>query len=381
MILVSIDGFRWDYPGLYETPALDRMAQAGIRAEALLPVFPTLTFPNHYSIATGLFPAHHGLVGNKFPSPDRQAFYSMYDRDTVMDGSWYRGNPIWVAAESNGMVSAAYFFVGTEAAVNGVSPTHWYAFDADVPGAERVDQVLEWLALDDSARPHLITLYFEDVDRATHQHGPGSPESIAAIGKVNEYLNRLIDGIERLPIGQETYLVVVSDHGQTRTITEEAFVIDEVIDLEGLIVVDHGAAAFLYLPESEDPSRAVAIRDAINASWQRGRAYLRSDTPADWQVIEGAGFADVIVQPDPAYTVFSTREKLSNVSVGNHGWAPDFPDMHGIFYALGPGLPSGKVLAPVRVVDVYPLLMKMLQLPIESEIDGDVNRLPPLLSR
>jgi len=144
LILVSIDGFRWDYMDLYPTPNLNRIAAAGVRAERLLPVFPTLTFPNHYSIATGLYPANHGLVGNEFPDHARNKWYALHDRESIEDRWFYQGEPIWVTAETQGMVAASFFFVGTEAPIQGVRPSHWRLYEHDIAGEERVDQVLSW---------------------------------------------------------------------------------------------------------------------------------------------------------------------------------------------------------------------------------------------
>jgi len=379
LVLVSIDGFRWDYPDLYPTPTLNRIAANGVRADALIPVFPTLTFPNHYSIATGLYPANHGLVSNRFPNSDRTKFYSLYDRDTVQDGSWYGGEPIWVAAEKQGMVTAAYFFVGTEATIDGVPMSHWNAFDAEIPGTKRVTQVLDWLQLEADQRPHLITLYFEDVDKATHESGPGSAESIAAIGRVDGYLDQLVSGISELPIANEVYLVIVSDHGQSAVNRAAApFIIDTVANLDGLTVVDHGAATFIYFP-GPDPGRAEAIRDAINASWVHGRALLRADAPATWKISEPSGFAELIVQADPGYSVWSEAGRSRHATSGDHGWAPEFADMHGIFIASGPRLPEGKRIPAIEAVDVYPLIMEILDLPVRAAVDGDPDVLPALL--
>ena len=157
LILISVDGFRWDYMDRYPTPNMDRISAGGSTAERLRPVFPTLTFPNHYSIATGLYPAHHGLVGNEFHEPKRDLWYSMRDRKTVEDRWFYNGEPIWVTAETQGMVAASFFFVGTEAPVNGVSPTHWRSYDKKITGEERVDQVLTWLTEPEENRPHVFT--------------------------------------------------------------------------------------------------------------------------------------------------------------------------------------------------------------------------------
>ena len=380
LILISIDGFRWDFQDLASTPALDQITANGIRAERMIPVFPTLTFPNHYSIATGLYPANHRLIGNKFPNKSRTGFYSLTDRETVQDGSWYGGQPIWVAAEKSGMVSAAYFFVGTEAPVDDVPMTYWHQFDASVPGITRVEQALDWLAMSDDRRPHLITLYFEDVDTATHRYAPGSDQSLASIERVDSYIAALMGGISDLPFAENVYVVIVSDHGQAaRKLDEAPFIIGNVTDLDGLTVVDHGAATFIYFPE-EDRGLATVICDAINDSWQHGSAMLRKDLPKSWRATEEAGFADIVVQADPGYMVFSTPLQALTASRGDHGWAREFEDMHGIFMATGPRLPKGEVVPAIEAVDVYPLLMNILELPITTPIDGDAIKLVRLLS-
>jgi predicted AlkP superfamily pyrophosphatase or phosphodiesterase len=378
LVLISIDGFRWDYQALYDTPTMDRIAARGIRAERMIPVFPTLTFPNHYSIATGLYPANHGLIGNIFPSKDRKTSYNYRDPETVQDGSWYGGEPIWVAAERSGMVSAAYFFVGTEAPVNGIAPTYWNAFDYDIRGIDRVDQVIKWLSMPDEARPHVITLYFEDVDVATHSYAPGSEQSIAAIKRVDDYLDRLMKGIENLPIGNDVNIIIVSDHGQSAFKEDvEPFILDSVANLDGLIVDDHGTSTFLYFAKP-DRARAESIRDAINENWNHGRAMLREDAPPDWRVTEEAGFAEVIIQADPGYAAFSSPDKVGGIA-SSHGWARGFEDMHGIFLASGPRLPKGIRIPAIEVVDVYPLMMEMLDFPITAPIDGDPELLTGFL--
>ncbi len=380
LILISIDGFRWDYQDLYETPALDRIAENGVRADALVPVFPTLTFPNHYSIATGLYPANHGLVGNKFPSKDRRRFYSLRDRETVEDGSWYRGEPIWVAAEKNGLVSAAFFFVGTEADVGGVNLSYWHSFDESISGKRRVDQVLDWLAMPDDKRPHVITLYFEHVDTATHRYGPGSKRSISSIKRVDAYLGRLLAGIDKLSIADDIYVVIVSDHGQTTVNSNaEPFLINTVVNIDGIMVVNHGSVAFLYLPEP-NRQRSEAIRTAINNVWEHGRAMLRHETPDNWHVVNESRFADIIVQADPGYAVYSSRNRSWGASIGDHGWAPEHEEMHGILLASGPRLPKGRKIPAVTAVDVYPLMMEILEIPLTMPIDGDREKLTRLLS-
>jgi predicted AlkP superfamily pyrophosphatase or phosphodiesterase len=378
LILVSIDGFRWDYLDLYPAPAIKQLAASGVRAKGLVPVFPVLTFPNHYSIATGLYPANHGIVANRFPGMDQDDWYNYRKRDTVQDGRWYGGEPIWVAAERHGLVSAAYFFVGTEAPVGGISPTHWFVFDQDVPGEQRVDQVLQWLSQSPETRPHMITLYFEEVDQVSHRFGPGSPENIAAIANVDGHIERLVQGISNLAIADEVSIVLVSDHGQASYREDaETLILDEVVDLDGFAVVDGGSAAFLYA-RAANRQRLVEVRDAINESWQHGRAWLREEAPESFHVADNSRFPEIIVLADPHYSVIGTADRHYIMTPGDHGWSPEFPDMHGIFIAVGPRLPQGAVINAINAVDVYPMMREILELP-QISVDGDASVLLPLL--
>ncbi len=363
LVLISIDGFRHDYLDRFPTPALQRVAATGVRAKSLRPVWPTLTFPNHYSIATGLYPAAHGIIANDFMNAARDAWYRYKQRDTVQDGSWYGGEPIWVTAERAGIGSAAFYFVGTEAPVNGIAPADWRAFDASVPGEARVAQALAWLQQPEDVRPHVITLYFEHVDDASHRYGPASAQCVAAIETVDRWIGQLLDGIAALPIAGATSVVIVSDHGQSQYRREvEPLVLSDLMPLDGIDIVESGPVSLLYI-KNGDRDIARIVRDIVNQHWQHGTAYLREDAPADWQVANSPRMADVLLQAEPGYAVISHRDKMGKVSVGDHGWAPDFPDMHGIFLASGPGLPRGERFGTIGVVDIYPLLLRQLGLP------------------
>ncbi|MEQ8204724.1 MAG: ectonucleotide pyrophosphatase/phosphodiesterase, partial [Woeseia sp.] len=270
LLLISIDGFRHDYQARYPTPALDRISERGVRAESVQPAWPSLTFPNHYSIVTGLYPADHGIVANEFPDDLRESWYRYKDSATVQDGRWYAGVPLWVAAERAGMISATYFFVGSEARIGDVSPSHWRAFDAGVSGADRVTQILDWLALPVAERPQMLGLYFEQVDVAAHRHGPGSTETVAAIRQVDRWIGELLDGIEQAGLEDQLHIAVVSDHGQSEFRRDpEPLVLADFLELDGVTVRASGAFAMLYLDEP-DPARARELRDAINARWQHG---------------------------------------------------------------------------------------------------------------
>ena len=236
VVLISIDGLGAPLMRAVDTPTLDKLKASGVSTDRMQPVYPTMTFPNHYSIATGLYPSEHGIVNNTFPNSDRSDWYTLYDRSKVQDGSWYGGQPIWVLAEQNGMTAKSYYFVGTEAPINGIKPTVAYDFDPDVPGSERVETALGWLAEAAVTRPRIITLYFEDVDRASHDDGPTSPEAIAGLRRVDNYLKTLTEGVESLPIAESVHYVVVSDHGQDAYREDlDVFILDTVVDLENAL--------------------------------------------------------------------------------------------------------------------------------------------------
>jgi predicted AlkP superfamily pyrophosphatase or phosphodiesterase len=239
--------------------------------------------------------------------------------------------------------------------------------------------VLEWLSQSPETRPHMITLYFEDVDQASHRFGPGSPESITAIANVDRHIDRLVRGIGNLAIADEVSIVLVSDHGQASYQDDaEPLVLDQVVDLEGFAVVDGGSAAFLFAREA-DRARLVEVRNAINESWQHGRAWLREDAPESFHVTGGSLYPEIIVLADPHYGVIGTADRHYIMTPGDHGWSPEFPDMHGIFIAVGPRLPQGAVIDAISAVDVYPLMRELLELP-QIAVDGDASVLLPLLS-
>jgi predicted AlkP superfamily pyrophosphatase or phosphodiesterase len=379
LILVSIDGFRWDYMDRYPTPNMNRIAAAGSKAERLIPVFPTLTFPNHYTIATGLYPSHHGLVANYFPDRALNKWYSLKDRESVENRWFYSGEPIWVTAETQGMVAAAYYFVGTEAAVNGVPPTHWNSYDKNVSGEARVDQVLTWLAAPEETRPHMYTLYFEDVDDHSHWYGPDSPENIAAISTVDGYIGRLLDGLGTTPHANQVNIILLSDHGQGKYHQNpQAFIVDEYVDISGATIIEGGSHLAIHF-DQDTPGRAEDIVRTVNQNWKHGRAYTPTGTPGQWQVDTNPRFPDVIMVPNPGFAVLSTANQAHRINKGDHGWAPEWSDMHGFFVASGPDIKAGVPLGAVYNVDIYPLMVSILGLEPPDNLDGDANNLAKLL--
>ena len=202
VILVSLDGFRYDYAKRYHANHLLALAAQGASApRGMLPSYPSITFPNHYTIVTGLYPGHHGIVANTFMIRRGKRSTATAMPKAVADGSWYGGTPLWVLAEQQGMRSASFFWVGSEADIQGWRPSYYLKFES-FPNAKRVEQILAWLHLPPEQRPHFITLYFSDTDTAGHQYGPDSPQVADAVNELDSEIGKLVDGIKESGVGR-----------------------------------------------------------------------------------------------------------------------------------------------------------------------------------
>lgn len=376
VVLVSFDGFRYDYQDMYPTPAFDRVAAAGVRAERMIPIFPSKTFPTHYSIATGMYAENHGLVGNRFWAPDKNALYTMSNRTVVEDGTWYRGEPIWVTAERQGMVSASYFFVGSEADVGGVRPSYWHRFDDTVPNNDRVDAVLDWLELPAEKRPHMITLYFSDVDGAGHGFGPGSDEVGAAIATVDGNLGRLLDGIEQLAHADDVYVVLVSDHGMLIAPADKADVVDPSL-FPGVRFIELGPYGSIFVDEG-GAERAVQLRDSLQDMLPEHGVYLRADVPERLHYSADPRIGDIVIVAPRERTIV-TPDRVPQSDAYTHGWDPEVDEMGAMFLAMGPGIAGGRSIDAFESVHVYPFIAHLLGLRANPEADGRLAVLLPLL--
>ena len=371
VILVSFDGFKPDYLDRFTLPNFQSIAKRGARARAMVPVFPSLTFPNHYSLVTGLRPDRHGIVANSFYDPARDQSYSMCNVASVIDGSWYRGEPIWVTAERQGMVAACYFWPGSEAAIRGIRPSHWKKYDGAVSNADRVNGVLEWLRLPEERRPHMITLYFSEVDSASHRGPLDAPAIAHAAAAVDQMLGLLVAGIDSLPIRDRVYLVLTSDHGMIETGVSQTVRLDSLITPGQLKTAYGGAVANLYVTGGRPT--AIIVRNQINARLQHGRAYLREEIPERYRYRADPRAGDVIVVMNESWTLSTSGSSSSDRKSerwGMHGWDPALEGMRALFLITGPDIKTGALIPDVQNVDVYPLLTELLGLAGPPGIDG-----------
>ncbi|MBX7136131.1 MAG: ectonucleotide pyrophosphatase/phosphodiesterase [Fimbriimonadaceae bacterium] len=341
VVLVSFDGLRADFLDRFEAPNFHRVMRQGTRAKSLIPVFPSLTFPAHYSIASGMYTDRHGIVGMTFFDPSRGETFSPQDA-SVRDGSWFRGEPIWVRAEKQGMVSGSCLWFGSEAAIQGIRPTFWKKFDASLSNDARVDTVMEWLRLPAERRPHLVTLYFGDVDGAGHRFGPDAPEVEAAMLRVDQALGRLLDGIASLPFADNVIVVLVSYHGMAKVTKELTVPMESLTSVEGLRTYGAGSQMNVWVDGGQ--ARARVVRDEINAKINHGRAYTREEIPASLHYRSDPRIGDVVIVMEEPWRVLPPKGGTRDMTTlgGWHGWNPASPTMHGIFVAMGRA--SGRML-------------------------------------
>ena len=385
VILISLDGFRHDYVQRFKPENLSKFIEKGTAAEALIPSFPSKTFPNHYTIATGMKPENHGLVDNSFYEPEKDLVYSMGNRDIVEDSYWYGGTPIWVLAEQNGMKAASYFFVGSEAPVQGIRPSYYFSYDGGVSNLTRISKVFEWLQLPEDERPRMITLYFSDMDDIGHRYGPDNNDQIRLrLEKLDHELGALFEGLKSFDL--DINIFIVSDHGMTNIPKENLLNLDQITEGIGSRVVNNGALAHLHLENKEELEK---VYKDLNAKSNHYKVVRVSDREYYKNIEKYKNrFGDLIIIPDLGHYLTTTKGMVSYQNragmfktdvFGEHGFGPEYKDMHGIFYANGPMVKEGLSISPFENIHIYPILATLLGLPIPDGIDGKLEVLEEIL--
>ncbi len=364
VILISVDGFRHDYARLYGAEQLLKKSAEGVQAGNMQPSFPSLTFPNHYSIVTGMYPSHHGLVGNSFYNRSLNGLYTMRSKDKVGSGAYYGGKPLWVLAEQQNMLSASFYWVGSEADIEGVRPTYYYVYNEEIPLHKRIEEVVKWMKLPEEKRPHLITFYFPEVDHAGHSFGPNSLEVKNAVRWVDTAIAKLVSAVDAL--GLNVNYVVVSDHGMTQ------------IDQKNTLEIPMDTSRFVYGMSQEIINVYAKDTASVNAYYEQLKkvadgfsVYKKSEVPAHLHY--GAKddvynrIGDLVVIPEWP-RVFSGKGRKPKP--GSHGFDPTkIADMGAIFYAWGPAFKKTQICT-LNNVDVFPVITEILGLRYNHKIDG-----------
>src|SRR5580658_619980 len=368
VVLVSLDGFRWDYAKKLGARHLLAIGKEGVWApEGMLPSYPSLTFPNHFTIVTGLYPEHHGLVANSFYDEAKQARYAIADSKAVTDGSWYSGTLLWSLAESQGMRTACFFWPGSEAEIAGFRPTYYLKFDDKIDDTARIEQVLAWLKLPGAERPHFITLYYSEPDHEGHEFGPDAAETKAAVVKVDGLIGRLKAGLDAtgLPID----LVVVSDHGMAK-VQGGWITLDQLADLSGF----ETAGTLLYGKTEEDRER---VYNQLKKASPQFVVFRRANVPPALNYSQNPREGDPVVIATGPFAIRAHAPPAGKPDQppipGMHGFDPGkLPEMKASFFAAGPDIVVGTTVAPFENVNLYPLLAHLLGLS-PPKTDGSLN--------
>lgn len=374
VILISADGFRYDYAKKYQANNILELGKNNVQASSMIPSFPTVTFPNHYTLATGLYPAHHGLVGNSFYDPLKDDSYSMADKEKVRDGSWYGGTPLWVLAEQQRMISASLFWVGSEAAIKGIRPTYYYNYTEKINIPERIKIVMDWLNLPEERRPHFITFYLSEPDHSGHRYGPDAIQTQAAVNRVDSIIFELTKAVETT--GLPVNFILVSDHGMTAVDRENAIEIPQFMDRDKFIIPSIGTMVNIH---AKDKADVIPLYERLKRQEKDYQVYLKADVPEHFHYGEKDDkmnrLGDVLMIPEWP-KVFSNKKP----GIGYHGFDPyKVKDMHAIFYAWGPAFKKGIEIPSFENVHIYPLIAEILGLNYTEKIDGRKEVLLPIL--
>jgi predicted AlkP superfamily pyrophosphatase or phosphodiesterase len=372
VILLSLDGFRWDYVSRTETPNFDYLIERGVVAESLIPVFPTFTFPNHLSIITGLYPENHGIISNTMYDSTFGAWYWIGEGSAaVTESRWYEGEPFWVTAEKQGLITATYFWPGSEAVINGKQPTYWYPYTGSVTNEAIIDQILHWLDLPKAQRPVFITGYLNDANYWGHRLGPEASAMDTIIQGLDADIGRLISGLTERELLGKVNIIITADHGMTSISRDRMIFLDDYISLSDISVVNWSpVTAIVPNPGMED-----SIYNALKGANPHFSIYRKSETPDHWHYRNHSRITPLIGIADEGWSV-STRSYFDTHPEayigGTHGYDPQVKTMQGTFIAFGPGFKSGLKVSSFQNIHLYELFSALLNVE-PSPNDGDLD--------
>lgn len=382
VILISLDGYRYDYLDRFQPPTLNKLAREGVRAKWMIPSFPTKTFPNHYTVVTGLYPQNHGLVENNVY--DFGEIFRIDERKQVEDSRWWLGEPIWVTAEKQGQIAASYFFVGSEAEIGGERPTFWRTYNGRVPPEMRVDKVLGWLDLPAKERPTIITMYFSDTDDVGHEFGPDAEETRYAALNADRYIKQLVDGLAARGIADRTNIVVVSDHGMAVRDQRNAIVMDDYFDTKDKSLADPILTTGEIWQIFPKPGKEDLVVERLK-DIQHATCWRKPDIPARLHYSKGRRIAPIVCTSDEGWAMtsrerFETAKKSLDFDKtrGAHGYDNKYESMRATFIAHGPAFKRGYLAEPFENIHVYELMCKILGLK-PAKNDGDLERVRGML--
>ncbi|MCD1116000.1 alkaline phosphatase family protein [Chryseobacterium turcicum] len=381
VIMISADGFRYDYAQKYNAQNLLKYSTKGIQAKAMIPSYPSITFPNHWTLITGLYPSHHGLIDNFFYDYQRKQAYAMSNRQNAEDGTWYGGTPLWSLAEKQGMISASLQWVGSASDAGGMRPTYYYPYHEEFKPSEKIDKVINWLKLPEDKRPHFISLYFPEVDGAGHRFGPETKETETSVHLIDEAIGNLVKKVNELGLKNVNF-IFVSDHGMIKVDKGNPLEIPQILfDKTRFDYYNSQTLLRVYVKNSDEVKsvykelKANKTEDYEVYLDKKLPKYLHFGTKDDRYNRIG----QILLLPK-APKIFLERDKRT--SIGKHGYNPRVvPEMKATFFAWGPEFKNNLVIDEFENINVYPLVAEILGLKMNEPIDGKLKVLKETLKK
>jgi predicted AlkP superfamily pyrophosphatase or phosphodiesterase len=378
LILVSLDAFRWDYLQKYHPTNLNQLAAEGVHAKKLIPMFPSLTFPNHHTIVTGLRPEHHGIIHNNFFNPETKELFA-FNKPELQGPQWWGGEPIWATAMKQGRTANCCFWPGTGVAMAGLLPTEWKKYDGKPEPDEIVDIGLTWLDKPPEKRPSFISLYFHHTDSVGHKHGPDSPEIAASVAQVDVAMGRLVKGLHRLKLDDVVNLVIVSDHGMAEISPDRTIALGDFVDLKNVQVDFSGAVAGLRpLDGNLD-----GLYDAFKSREKHFKVYRADNMPERFHFRDNPRIPPIVVVADDSWYLAkrsSSEPPTREMNKATHGYDPELDSMGATFIAWGPAFRHSVTIAPFENVHIYNFLCATIGLK-PAPNDGDDRLVKEVLAK
>uniref|UniRef100_A0A8D0BG77 Ectonucleotide pyrophosphatase/phosphodiesterase 1 n=1 Tax=Salvator merianae TaxID=96440 RepID=A0A8D0BG77_SALMN len=368
VLLFSLDGFRAEYLHTWGRllPVINKLRKCGTYTRGLRPVYPSKTFPNHYSIVTGLYPESHGLVDNKMYEPKRNAYFTLRNEEKF-NPQWYQGQPIWLTAMYQGLRSATYFWPGSDVSVNGSFPNMYEIYNGSVPFEERVITFLRWLQLPEDERPHFYTLYLEEPDSSGHRYGPISSEVILALQRVDSVVGLLMDGLKQMNLHNCVNIILLSDHGMEAASCQKAAYLSTYLDNANDVFVVPGPAARLRPQNCLLPD-------------QHFKAYMKHLLPKRFHYAKNDRIEPVHIYMDQQWQFARMPSELKYCKGGFHGSDNVFANMQALFIGFGPGFKFQTEVDPFENIEVYNLICDLLDL-VPAPNNGTHGSLNHLLKK
>ncbi len=372
-VILSLDGFRWDYPYKTATPTLNRIAREGVKAVSLIPSFPSKTFPNHYTIATGLVPDHHGIVNNSFYDPTLRKSFSLGNKEVKFDPDFYGGEPIWITAQNQGVKTASFYWPGSDVAIQDKHPDMWKEYEQGVSFIQRIDAIIKWLSLPLAQRPRLVMAYYHEPDGAGHEFGPDDARTLKMVHEMDSMTGILYERIRQLPLKDSINFIVVSDHGMGAISSDRNVALRDYIPISWPVRIEGGNPNFnIYADKLWTDSVYFALKKAPGI-----KVWKPDEVPQYLNYGKNPRVGSIILVADSSWSI-SLSAPDKTFTGGTHGYDIRNTDIHAIFYATGPAFNRGYVQPAFPNTDIYPLLAFLLGIK-PANTDGDFNHVIHML--